>query len=277
MQNIPYPPPRPLSVGEVLDLSFRIYRASVISCLLFAALGVIMNQLPKLYAVGGGATVMESVMRPTPGLAYSSLALAGALLGLLFNGAVILRQYHIVSGQPAGGELAASARRVPGMLLLLLLIILMVVVGVMIVAPAFLFGGTTRILAGVLLCLPLLYGLVAISCSFTAMLVAPMGAAGAFARSWRLTSGNFWRLVLIFSVGGVILLVLYLLTSGVAGVILGIFGRGDVAVITATLAVVIVAVGALAIPFYTALGLAVFGDLTARKEGTDLAQRIAAT
>jgi hypothetical protein len=33
----------------------------------------------------------------------------------------------------------------------------------------------------------------------------------------------------------------------------------------------------LAIPFYTALGLAVFGDLTARKEGTDLAQRIAAT
>jgi membrane-anchored glycerophosphoryl diester phosphodiesterase (GDPDase) len=109
------------------------------------------------------------------------------------------------------------------------------------------------------------------------MLVAPMGAAGAFARSWRLTSGNFWRLVLIFSVGGVILLVLYLLTSGVAGVILGIFGRGDVAVITATLAVVIVAVGALAIPFYTALGLAVFGDLTARKEGTDLAQRIAAT
>jgi hypothetical protein len=50
-----------------------------------------------------------------------------------------------------------------------------------------------------------------------------------------------------------------------------------VALITATLGVVSVAVGALATPFYTALGLAVFGDLTVRKEGADLAQRISAT
>ena len=41
--------------------------------------------------------------------------------------------------------------------------------------------------------------------------------------------------------------------------------------------VVGVALGALATPFYTALALAVLGDLKVRKEGTDLEQRISAT
>jgi hypothetical protein len=81
----------------------------------------------------------------------------------------------------------------------------------------------------------------------------------------------------IYTIGAIVLFVLYALTSGVTGMLIGILGRGDVALITATLGVVSVAVGALATPFYTALGLAVFGDLTVRKEGADLAQRISAT
>jgi len=54
------------------------------------------------------------------------------------------------------------------------------------------------------------------------------------------------------------------------------FARGDMAVLTAVSTVVVVILGAIGTPFYSALALAVFGDLSARREGADLAQRISA-
>jgi hypothetical protein len=277
MANIPYPPPRPLSVGEVLDLTFRIYRASVVSCLIFAALGVIANQLPNLYSVSRGATLLQALITPKNSLMLGSLMLAGALLGLVFTGAVVLRQYAIATGHPVGGELPRSLGRLPGLVLLMVLFGATFAVGAMFIGAAFIFSGIARVLLALLLCLPILYALVAVSCSLTAMYVTPMGAAAAYVRSVRLTSGSFWRLSVIYTIGVIVLGVLYILTSGVIGMLTGILGRGDVALITATLGVVSVAIGALATPFYTALGLAVFGDLTVRKEGADLAQRISAS
>ena len=274
MANIAYPPPRPLSVGEVLDLTFRIYRASVVSCLIFAALGVIANQLPNLYSVSRGATLLQALITPKNSLMLGSLMLAGALLGLVFTGAVVLRQYAIATGHPVGGELPRSLGRLPGLVLLMVLFGATFAVGAMFIGAAFIFSGIARVLLALLLCLPILYALVAVSCSLTAMYVTPMGAAAAYVRSVRLTSGSFWRLSVIYTIGVIVLFVLYILTSGVIGMLMGILGRGDVALITATLGVVSVAIGALATPFYTALGLAVFGDLTVRKEGADLAQRI---
>jgi hypothetical protein len=277
MANIPYPPPRPLSVGEVLDLTFRIYRASVVSCLIFAALGVIANQLPNLYSVSRGATLLQALLTPKNSLMLWSLMLAGALLGLVFTGAVVLRQYAIATGHPVGGELPRSLGRLPGLVLLMVLFGATFAVGAMFIGAAFIFSGMARVLLALLLCLPILYAVVAVSCSLTAMYVTPMGAAAAYVRSVRLTSGSFWRLSVIYTIGVIVLGVLYILTSGVIGMLMGILGRGDVALITATLGVVSVAIGALATPFYTALGLAVFGDLTVRKEGADLAQRISAS
>ena len=277
MANIPYPPPRPLSVGEVLDLTFRIYRASVVSCLIFAALGVIANQLPNLYSVSRGATLLQALLTPKNSLMLGSLMLAGALLGLVFTGAVVLRQYAIATGHPVGGELPRSLGRLPGLVLLMVLFGATFAVGAMFIGAAFIFSGMARVFLALLLCLPILYAVVAVSCSLTAMYVTPMGAAAAYVRSVRLTSGSFWRLSVIYTIGVIVLFVLYILTSGVIGMLMGILGRGDVALITATLGVVSVAIGALATPFYTALGLAVFGDLTVRKEGADLAQRISAS
>jgi hypothetical protein len=52
--------------------------------------------------------------------------------------------------------------------------------------------------------------------------------------------------------------------------------HGDLAVMTAITTVMVVILSALGTPFYTALALAVYGDLSVRREGADLAQRIAA-
>jgi len=55
-----------------------------------------------------------------------------------------------------------------------------------------------------------------------------------------------------------------------------LLAHGDVAVITATSAVVVTLLGAVITPFYSALVLAVLGDVSVRREGADLAQRLSA-
>jgi len=52
--------------------------------------------------------------------------------------------------------------------------------------------------------------------------------------------------------------------------------HGDLVVIAAAYAVAMVVVNSVIMPFYPALMLAITGDLIVRKEGSDLAQRIAA-
>jgi hypothetical protein len=72
----------------------------------------------------------------------------------------------------------------------------------------------------------------------------------------------------------VLLIVFYVLAGVIATVIAVPFALGDIALITAITAAVVVILGSVGTPFYTALSLAVFGDLSLRKEGTDLAARL---
>jgi hypothetical protein len=102
------------------------------------------------------------------------------------------------------------------------------------------------------------------------------GPVASMSHGWELTGGNFWRLSIIYSVAIVLIVVLYVLSGVISAVVALLFARGDVAALTATAAVIVVLLGAVATPFYSALALAVLGDLSVRKEGTDLAQRIQA-
>jgi len=279
MANIPYPPPRPLSAAEVLDLTFRIYRATVVKCLLLAGLGVIAGQLPNIYnltrgrPLRGGAALQNMLAQfADPGfwLAYA----AGLILSVICYAAVLLRQHHLLRGSAAGGEFVAALRRLLALIGLGILIALSVLVCF---APVLLASGALRGLLAVVLLIPASYVLIAVSCANTVLLVDGSGTLASYVRSWRLTAGSFWRLSIIYFVALVVLFVLYAVTAGIAGFLAAALGRGDVAVATATMGVVAVLLGAFATPFYTALALAVLGDLTVRKEGADLEQRISAT
>ena len=109
------------------------------------------------------------------------------------------------------------------------------------------------------------------------MLVEDAGPLASYLRSWRLTGGSFWRLSLVYTVGIIVLVVMSFIIGLIAAFLAAIVGRGDVVLAAAATGVTIIALGAITTPFYTALGLAVFGDLTVRKEGADLEQRISAT
>ena len=60
MINALYPPARPQSVGEVLDLAFRIFGATLLKCLPFAALAVIAGQLPNAYTLSSGQPLLTN-------------------------------------------------------------------------------------------------------------------------------------------------------------------------------------------------------------------------
>jgi hypothetical protein len=62
----------------------------------------------------------------------------------------------------------------------------------------------------------------------------------------------------------------------VASVLMAALRLQDVAVDSAILAVVMLGVSAVMVPFYSAVVLTAFGDLCARREGIDLERRIAA-
>jgi len=282
MSTVPYPPQRQLSVGEVLDLSFQIYRTTFVRCLLFATCGVIAGQLAGIYALirgrslaqgtaGAGMAGMLALMQdPT----LVALYVVGLVLTLIFYAAVLLRQRAIITDGAVGGELAAALRRTPALVALVILIALGCLA---LFVPVFVTGGALRVLLVLAALVVLCYGLVALSSAMTVLLVEEAGPVASVTRSWRLTSGNFWRLSVIYTVALIILIALELVIAALAGFLAGALVHGDVAMVTAFAEVIGIILGALVTPFYGALALAVLADLKVRREGADLAQRISAT
>jgi len=277
MSEALFPPPRPLSVGEVLDLSFRIYRRTFVKCLVFGGLVVVANYLPNLYAIARGQTVVQSMVKPVADVPHSLIVILASLLAVVFPVAIIYRQYRMVTGQDIGGELLRTLRLFWRIVLICILYCLVSLACLVAVVPAFLASGLTRYALIAVLLLPLGYVLLRLTSAFTAMVIENTSASGSLSRSWELTGGSVLRLSAIYTVAIFLLLVMYIVIGSLTAFLYAVLGKGDVALIAAGIGVVTVAAGALASPYYSALGLAVFGDLVVRREGADLSQRISAS
>jgi hypothetical protein len=280
-----YPPTRPLSVGETLDSAFRIFGATLLRCLPYAVTGKIVGQLPNIYYLLTGRV-------RTLGLAFWDplwwlLALVGMAVAVFMWCAMLLRQYGIATRHATTleGELRTSAQRAPGVLLIGILIFVTFMVCAL---PIGFIAGIVRAFAGVsvgvgagvavvlLWLIPASWLLLRWSCAGTVYVLGDQGPLDSMRRSWHLTAGSYWRLTLIYSVALVLVLVLYGVSTGITTLVTLLLAGGDVALSTAVATAAAVLVSAIALPFYSALALVVLGDLSVRKEGTDLAQRIAA-
>jgi membrane-anchored glycerophosphoryl diester phosphodiesterase (GDPDase) len=300
MGNIIYPPSRPQSVGEVLDSAFRIYSTTLLKCLPYSFASVIVGQLLSLYDVlhrpaASAAALPAAAVHPAHGLTWGVLALLVTVASMMFANAVFLRQYALSTGRAPSmtAELSRSLRRVPGVLLMGILIALallatMIPVVLMLAAtgafaaithPAGLSGSQVWSMLAVVLVVATAASWVIIKwvCAMPVYLLTDRGAIDSMSHSWRLTAGNFWRLSIIYTVGVTLLIVFYLLASIVGGMVALWLGRGDVVLWVAVSTAVVALLAALFTPFYHALVLAVFGDLSVRREGADLALRISAT
>ena len=276
MADILYPPSRPQSVGEILDSAFRLFRSTLGKCLGYAALALLAGQLPNLYSIATGRPLFTPGQTlSNPGL-LSVLYIVGSIFSVVFSSAILLRQYRIATGlaPDAGVELRTSLRRIPAILLLSILFVL--AIGVCFVPLALVRGTSTLVVMFLVLLIPASIVLLALSSAYTLLLVAGESAVGSMVHSARLTWGNWGRLTLIYTVAVVLIFAFYMVFGILAGVLSVLLGHADIVVMTAATAVVVLVLGSIITPFYTALSISVLGDLLVRKEGTDLAERISA-
>jgi hypothetical protein len=141
--------------------------------------------------------------------------------------------------------------------------------------PILAVSGPYRPLSLVALCIPAGYVAVFFLCSWPALLVGRKGIIGSLRYSVSLIRGHWWRTVMVYTVAMTMIVVLSVTAGMIVGVLAALGAARDLAVTTAVSAVMVVASGAIYMPFITAMTLALYGDLQARREGTDLERRIA--
>jgi hypothetical protein len=246
MSMLLYPPARPQSIGEVLDTTFKLLGVSLVKTLPYGVLMTIAGQLGNIDNLLTGRNARIFVPRDPATWALWIVSMIGSLL---LWAALILRQRAIAQDAPVSmrAELASALQMLPSLAGLFILV-------------------TVAVLCGVLLLIvPGVYLAIALSMATPALVLAGKDPIDAMKYSLELIRGHWWRTLGIFLMTGVILCAFYILAI-VVTVIVVRFARGaDVALVTAATTVLVIALGAFANPCVTAMILAVFGDLEARR------------
>jgi hypothetical protein len=271
MSSVLYPPSRPQAIGEVLDSAFRIFKATLLKSLPYSVLATVAGQLQNIYTIVTGRA-LRPFSNSDPG--WWTVYLLGALLGCVLINAIIIRQAAVASGAPSVGSAAImqGLRNVPANIVMV--IVIAVVVGICFI-PLVGVPAAYRTWSIVVLCVPAVFLVVLFLCSWPALLVGHKGPIRSLLYSAHLIRGNWWRTVTVYLVVLTMIIVLSVTAGLIVGVLTQVVAARDLAVTTAVSAVMVVASGAVYMPFVTSMSLALYGDLQARKEGTDLERRIA--
>jgi hypothetical protein len=271
MSSAFYPPARPLSVGELLDLAFQIFKATLVKGLPYGICAVVAQQLPNIYALSTGATLRQTLGAGQPvGIA---LFVLGVLLALTAWSALLLRQRAIIERRPTTirTELGDAIRRLPSFAVATLLFLVLVTgpFALLVLVPQQYRGGA-RVPLEVLS----LYLAILLSSIWPAVLFGQLGPSAALRQSVHLVWGNWWRMAVFYVVGGAVVIVVAVLLGALIAAIVSSLGAG-IPVMTSVFTEVANVLGAVTAPFAGAMLLATYGDLRVRREGTDLQQRIA--
>lgn len=263
-------PTQPQSIGGVLDTTFQLYKASVVKMIPLSLLTVIAGSPSSIYAFTQGGigdpanplamfTMMSSA-------SYWLVALAGMIGSLWMISASYLKIGAIGSGGDLGlgAALQKAVTRLPAVVIMTLLFGIAIGVGC------------------ILLLIPGLILMVSLALCFNPALFENKGPFDSLTESHRLVWGNWWRTFVIFSVGVVVIFVIYMLAALIIGLIVPFlaFGTGG-----AENALLIGMIGGLLIgtlmsllvtPFFISMAIATYWDLKLRKDGGDLAARVGA-
>lgn len=262
-------PIQPQGVGGVLDTTFELHKASLGAvwplCLLLAAFGA----PPNIYLMMGGAgpasdadaaLQMLSAMSDPVYWAINLVTLAATLWVI---GALYLKQHAIGTDREmsTGSALQAAVGRILPMFLMSLLFGLALIVGaVLLVVPAFIL-------------------LVSLMLGSALLMFEDKGPVDSLVGSHKLVWGDWWRTAAILTVGGILVFVIYMAAAMAIGLLMPFVGVDSTDVVMSTLVTttaISVIVNILVVPFFSAMLIAVYWDLKLRKEGGDLAARVAA-
>lgn len=263
MPNALYPPLKPRSFAELLDVVLQIFRLSLLKCLPYATLAIIAGQLSTLYYLWRGRVPVLDTNDPVGVTIYG----VGTLIFVMLAMTILLRQSTIAAGRPVTGsaDLLDTLRRAPGIVAISLLAGTPVVA---FIAVALALAPPYRVAGVIVMLAPAVYIWIALSFALPALMLARKGILGSIAYSFRLVRGNWWRVAAMYGVGVGVILSLWMLVAAVVAMAMSDDGTGavdDAAITRAISSAAILAVCAIGLTFYSALTLALFGDLEVRK------------
>jgi len=242
---------RPLTVGEILDTSFTLYRRHFGA---LATVSLICTGLPLILRLFVEASGGMFVNLP---LAFVYL-LNLVVLNLVATGATVFIVSESYLGRPLSAR-EALARATPYMGRILVCSLLMaLVVGL---------GFLLLVIPGIVLAVGLALAIPAV------VLEQGRSASAALSRSWELTRGSRWRM---FGLGVTLLVLLYVPVVAISGLAAVLLPRGTgFALITSSVATVVaIAIGGIAqlfiYPLFYCVLTVTYYDLRVRKEGFDL-------
>jgi hypothetical protein len=177
---------------------------------------------------------------------------------------ILLRQSTIAAGRPVAGsaDLVDTLRRAPGIVAISLLAgaaVAVLMVPALALAPPYRTAGIIVMLA------PAIYVWIALSFALPALILARKGVLASIAYSFRLVRGNWWRVTAMYCVGVGVILTLWTLVAAAVTMAMSDDGSDDAALTRAVSSAAILAVFAIGLTFYSALTLALFGDLEVRR------------
>lgn len=233
---------RPLSLGEVLDVSFGLYRMMFAQLVLVAAAAQLIPIVLNVYIASSGGALDNMGLF----LFYLAIAMVLSALG-------VAASTYIVSDAYLGRTTTATEAfaRTAGKLGRLIMVSLLTstLVG---------FGLILLIVPGIILLSGLLLGTV------VAVLETQPSAVAAMGRSWELTSGYRGKVLLTLIVSFLLLVV----PSVLIGTLWGLLGRAGVE--SVSMLVVQSLVSIFIYPFIYVVMTVIYYDLRVRKEGFDL-------
>ncbi len=279
MPNVLFPPDGPQSVSQVLDTGFRIFKASLVRCVLFGAVAMIAGQLPNIYSLARGVP-FGGYLQGDP--ISVVLAVLGSVSAVYFSAVILIRQREVAQGgrRRIRAELAEGLRRMPA-----LIGVTLVSVALLAAVPALLLAADLKqvspaahlplMITAALIALPVVWLLPGLSMAVVVAALTPNGALASLRQGIALAYRSWWRTMLTFVVWAILLVVLNLVAVIMLMLSLQVFGASDVITLSAATPVVFVALRAIGLPFLVAILLAVYGELIVRKQGVDLERRVA--
>ena len=299
-------PLRPLMFGEILDGSFQGIRRNAKAML---GAGILAQSLSAILAavltgvVATSSGSIESWARTASradvaslgiGLmvTFALLSILSVFMSVVLQGAMVVPVARSVLNRPTGFRRMLSLVR-PRIGALIRLAAVLVAAAVAAMALFFavivlLFSNVRG--AGALLVIPLMMGFavlflwvaIKLMVAPAAVVIEELGALAGLRRSWTLTRANWWRILGITLVVGILVAVITqvvlipasMLPTVLSGVVSPHGGSGQDAALTVTISIITAVVGALVgavgYAFQTSVMALLYMDLRMRKDGLDI-------
>jgi hypothetical protein len=285
-------PTAPRSIGGVLDGAFSLWMPALKKTWLLILIPSLVSMaltIPQLSDIAA----LQLGEFPALGLGSTIAQLLSLVMGLVFLGfynAMVVRADDTASqgGMSLGQSLSIGYHawgRAFGIVLIYGLIAIPFAVALGLAAASIRGGPNALAMASGAGLMLFVYGFFLvfifgrIFLAFPAMLLADQGAWESIKSSWALTRGHWWRCSAILTVLAIVAYLVFL----VPGLVLAAVGLGSgiqAAMLSPTAVVATQALGAvvgvLCTPLFLAGVLSMYYDLKLRKEGKDLAARVAA-